>query len=101
MINFLLSGLSLSGICNNVQTRTFFEYMKSFLLALLMLPPFTTLFAQDAVGEKQLPAERRNEAGVLVEFSAADIGQNFFMGLQYKHFGKKNIGYKIFAGVGV
>lgn len=57
------------------------------------------MYAQ-ATDKKQGEKRRENEAGLKLEFSGEFGGQTDFTGLQFKHFGKLNIGYRLFAGYG-
>jgi len=70
--------------------------MRSVLLSSLLLCS-ANLYAQ----EQQLP-QRSSEIGLMVDFNLTGnyTGPTSLAGVQYKHFGKKNIGYRVFAGFG-
>ena len=74
--------------------------MKVFVIVLFALAFYSELKAQDATNNNQPTAERMNEIGIKLEFSGALEQQQNFIGVQLKHFGKKNIGYRLFAGYG-
>lgn len=70
-------------------------FMKTILLA-------TSILLLNAAAYAQQTASRSSELGLMGESNITGnaIGQTSLAGLQYKHYGKKNIGYRVFAGFG-
>jgi len=69
--------------------------MKTYLLTFSILLVSAGAFAQQA-------QTRNAELGLIGESNITGnaVGQTSLAGVQYKHFGKKNIGYRVFAGFG-
>ena len=77
--------------------------MKTSVATVLALLLFTRLYAQGSIEDlikQQIQPVRMNEIGMKMEFGSSFAGQQNFTGFQLKHFGKKNIGYRLFAGLG-
>lgn len=73
----------------------FFDVKISPLILILFVSQ--SLWAQDSIVVKQW----MNEIGLKTEFGFAYGGEQDFAGIQYRHTGSNNFGYRLYAGFGV
>ncbi len=83
---------------NKVRASPFPLTMKYVIIPFLILCYVSHSHGQGTTTVKESQRQSSNELGVRFEFNGQFGGQEDFMGLEFRHFGKKNVGYRLYTG---